>query len=135
MHHNVQMQSLQAAIKYEQDDLAGTKTMLAQVGESRVSTPLTKVLLLHTFMTSAVMQCITDDAETIVSHGCVAFKVGVCRLIRQVAHALWVAGREVRGGQEQVHRSDADAGVISPWHHMLHAACRTACRRVLLDEF
>ena len=42
------MQSLQAAIKYEQDDLAGTETMLTQ--------------------------CISDDPETIVSHGCVAFK-------------------------------------------------------------
>ena len=47
-HRLLQMQSLQAAIKYEQDDLAGTKTMLGQ--------------------------CISDDAETIVSTGCVAFK-------------------------------------------------------------
>lgn len=42
------MQSLQAAIKYEQDDLAGTKAMLSQ--------------------------CIAEEAETIVNSGCVLFK-------------------------------------------------------------
>jgi len=42
------MMSLQAAIKYEQDDLAGTKTMLAQ--------------------------CVSDNADTIVNLACVLFK-------------------------------------------------------------
>jgi len=42
------MMSLQAAIKYEQDDLAGTKTMLAQ--------------------------CVSDNSDTIVNLACVLFK-------------------------------------------------------------
>ena len=45
----VQMQALQAAIKYDQDDLAGAKVMLSS--------------------------CPQEDVSTVVNWGCVLFKV------------------------------------------------------------
>jgi hypothetical protein len=66
------MLQLQAAIKYEQDDLAGTKAF--------------------------VDKCLPDDPDTIVAEGCIAFKVRPSIAVAPLRCALLTAWRRCSKG-------------------------------------